>query len=112
MRVLSSTELNSVAGGWNNFENPVQDVQFDPSPNDGVFGLEVFLLPDGGYQYTTETEGYWDVLNKGEQDDGEGPVGAGESGILYPSDNPLALSPQDVLNSWTPTSPPIGVPGV
>ncbi len=43
----------------------------DPSPEDGVKGLEVTENPDGTYTYTAEHDGFFDFNGDGAQNNGE-----------------------------------------
>ena len=52
---------------------------YDPSPDDGIFGLKVEQNSDGSFDWEVEYRGYFDINGNGDQDPGEGEYQPGDS---------------------------------
>lgn len=86
-------------------EGPGGGQVYDPSPDDGIYGLEVIPNPDGSFQVTVEQNGYFDVDGNGNFDAGEGPISAGTTYSTAPGWGAERENAINILNSFTPFPP-------
>lgn len=82
------------------FNNP--DGVYDPSPDDGIFGLEVIPNEDGSFTWQPEVRGFFDLEPNGEMDDGEGPIELGD-----PRTTENGWETRDEVWDWLSTFTPL-----
>ncbi|MEM9939215.1 MAG: hypothetical protein AAF768_10230 [Pseudomonadota bacterium] len=91
--ILAQGDDNSGGGGWGDY---------DPSPDDGIYGLDVQINPDGSYSWETELRGFFDLNGSNAPDPGEGPYDRGHTGDTVDITHPDWDNVYDRLATFTP----------